>query len=90
MTTRPCRPGCGACCIAPSISSPLPALPLGKPDGTPCPHLDASLRCTLFGDPRRPTVCGQLQPAADMCGDSREHALAWLSTLESATRPARR
>ena len=26
-----CRPGCGACCIAPSISSPIPDLPQGKP-----------------------------------------------------------
>ncbi|MDP3170542.1 MAG: YkgJ family cysteine cluster protein, partial [Polaromonas sp.] len=22
-----CRPGCGACCIAPSISSPIPGMP---------------------------------------------------------------
>ncbi|MCR3872443.1 YkgJ family cysteine cluster protein, partial [Pseudomonas aeruginosa] len=26
-----CRAGCGACCIAPSISSPLPGMPAGKP-----------------------------------------------------------
>ncbi|MCF5019628.1 YkgJ family cysteine cluster protein, partial [Pseudomonas lactis] len=26
-----CREGCGACCIAPSISSPLPGMPQGKP-----------------------------------------------------------
>ncbi|HCL3974602.1 TPA: YkgJ family cysteine cluster protein, partial [Pseudomonas aeruginosa] len=24
-----CRAGCGACCIAPSISSPLPGMPAG-------------------------------------------------------------
>ncbi|HCS2930732.1 TPA: YkgJ family cysteine cluster protein, partial [Shigella flexneri] len=22
-----CRPGCGACCTAPSISSPIPGMP---------------------------------------------------------------
>jgi Fe-S-cluster containining protein len=27
-----CRPGCGACCIAPSIASPIPGMPQGKPD----------------------------------------------------------
>jgi hypothetical protein len=26
-----CRPGCGACCIAPSITSPIPGMPDGKP-----------------------------------------------------------
>ncbi|MCC6439509.1 MAG: YkgJ family cysteine cluster protein, partial [Rhodanobacteraceae bacterium] len=24
-----CRSGCGACCIAPSISSPIPGMPNG-------------------------------------------------------------
>ena len=28
-----CRDGCGACCIAPSISSPIPDMPAGKPAG---------------------------------------------------------
>ena len=52
-----CRPGCAACCIAPSISSPLPGLPQGKPAGMPCPQLDQALRCRLFGQPERQTVC---------------------------------
>ncbi|MGU7695722.1 YkgJ family cysteine cluster protein, partial [Escherichia coli] len=26
-----CRPDCGACCTAPSISSPIPGMPDGKP-----------------------------------------------------------
>lgn len=82
-----CRPGCGACCIAPSISSPLPGLPDGKPAGMPCPHLTPALRCGLFGDPRRPAVCASLQPRFDMCGHTREEALRTLSTLELATRP---
>jgi hypothetical protein len=34
-------------------------------------------------------VCGSLQPSEDMCGDSREQAMRWLSGLESLTRPGR-
>ena len=41
----------------------------------------------LFGLPERPAVCGSLVPAADMCGDGREHAMAWLTRLERATQP---
>lgn len=33
--TFECRPGCGACCIAPSISSPIPGMPEGKAAGVP-------------------------------------------------------
>lgn len=76
-----CRPGCGACCIAPSISS------LDKPAGMPCPHLDAGLRCRIFGRPERPACCSGLQPSPEMCGETREHALHWLQTLEDLTRP---
>ena len=63
-----CRPGCAACCIAPSISSPIPGMPQGKPAGVRCIQLDAQDRCMLFGDPRRPAVCGSLQPSIEMCG----------------------
>src|SRR5215468_1330965 len=56
-----CRPGCGACCIAPSISAVLPALPHGKPAGVRCPHLTADIRCALFGSPDRPAVCAGLR-----------------------------
>jgi Fe-S-cluster containining protein len=34
-----CREHCGACCIAPSISSPIPGMPRGKPGGVRCIHL---------------------------------------------------
>lgn len=85
-----CRPGCAACCIAPSISSPMPELPNGKPAGMKCPHLDEVLRCRLFGLPERPAVCGSLPPSQEMCGDTREHALHFLEKLETATRPAQR
>jgi len=82
-----CRPHCAACCIAPSISSPIPGMPFGKPAGVRCIQLDEDDRCRLFGLPERPSVCGSLQPGADMCGDSREHALRWLGWLEERTAP---
>lgn len=80
-----CRRGCGACCIAPSISSPMPGLPAGKPAGMPCPHLTAALDCALFDDPRRPEVCRRLMPEPAMCGTDRDAALGYLTTLEQLT-----
>lgn len=77
-----CRPGCGACCIAPSISS------LNKPAGIPCQHLDGELRCIIFGRPERPACCAGLQASLEMCGASRQFALRWLADLEVATCPA--
>lgn len=80
-----CRPGCAACCIAPSISSPIPGMPNGKPAGVRCLQLDEADRCRLFGRPERPAVCGGLRPQAEMCGESREHALRYLRRLEALT-----
>jgi Fe-S-cluster containining protein len=80
-----CRPGCGACCIAPSITSAIPGMPRGKPAGVRCVQLTDDLRCALFGDPRRPAFCSGLQPSASMCGVSRRQALVRLARLELAT-----
>ena len=63
-----CRVGCGACCIAPSISSPIPGMPGGKPAGVRCAQLTDDNRCKLFGRPERPLVCVSLRPSAEMCG----------------------
>lgn len=82
-----CRPACGACCIAPSISSPIPGMPLGKPAGVRCVQLAQDNRCLIFNDPRRPAICGSLDAREDMCGGSREFALAYLADLEIATAP---
>lgn len=82
-----CRAGCGACCIAPSIAGPIPGMPDGKPAGVRCVQLTDDLRCRLFGHPDRPACCDGLRPSAEMCGDDREHALAWLTRLERETRP---
>src|SRR5437588_2924873 len=81
-----CRIGCGACCIAPSISSPLPDMPNGKPAGVRCIHLTWDNRCKLFGKPERPDVCTRLQPSEDMCGHWAREAFIRLASLERATR----
>jgi uncharacterized protein len=83
-----CRPGCGACCTAPSITSPIPGMPNGKPAGVRCIQLADDNRCLIFGRPERPAFCAGLQPAADMCGATREQAMLWLAELERATAPA--
>jgi hypothetical protein len=80
-----CRPGCGACCIAPSISSPIPGMPQGKPAGVPCIQLTEDYRCAIFGSPDRPACCSGLRPSAEMCGSDRIDALGWLTALEAAT-----
>ena len=82
-----CREKCGACCIAPSITSKIPGMPDGKPAGVPCVNLDENFRCRIFGDPARPAVCASLQPSAEMCGSCREEALAFLEELEKLTAP---
>ncbi|WP_077525318.1 YkgJ family cysteine cluster protein [Metapseudomonas resinovorans] len=83
-----CRPGCGACCIAPSISSPMPGMPSGKPAGERCLHLSVENLCQLFGDPRRPAVCGAFDADPEVCGDSRDEAIRLLGWLEQATSAA--
>ncbi len=80
-----CRLGCGACCIAPSISSALPGMPDGKPAGVPCIHLSADRRCQLWGDPRRPDVCDRFRPEAEICGMTAEQAYHNLIQLDQAS-----
>jgi len=82
-----CRIGCAACCIAPSISSPVPGMAEGKPAGGRCVQLSDDNRCCLFGKPERPAVCVSLRPSAGMCGNSDAEALDRLTFLEQATRP---
>ncbi len=82
-----CRSHCGACCIAPSITSPIPGMPHGKPAGVACVQLDEQLRCKLFGKPERPAFCISLRPSMEMCGNDRGEALAFLTRLEAATHP---
>ena len=80
-----CRAGCGACCIAPSISSPIPGMPHGKKAGERCIHLDADHLCRLFNDARRPQVCRDFKANMDACGDSFDSAIEKLQQLEIET-----
>ena len=82
-----CRQSCGACCIAPSIARAFHGMPAGKPAGVPCVHLDESMDCRLFGDPRRPALCDAFQAETAVCGDSREQALEKLDQLEIQSLP---
>ncbi len=84
-----CRIGCGACCIAPSITTPFFGMPDGKPAGVRCVHLDQDNRCGIFGRPERPAWCADLRAEPSMCGESTEQALRILDDLERGTRPSR-
>jgi uncharacterized protein len=61
---------------------------ISKAAGERCMHLLIDQRCAIFGQPDRPTVCSSLMPSVDMCGDNREQAMLWLTTLERQTAPA--
>lgn len=82
-----CRVGCGACCIAPSITSPIPGMLGGKPAGIRCIQLTGDNKCKLFGKPERPEVCKNLRPSREMCGASTEDANLFLAHLEEITNP---
>lgn len=86
-TSMQCRSSCGACCIAPSINSPIPGMPDGKPAGVSCIQLMDDLRCAIFGKPERPAFCSSLRPSDEMCGDDRHYAIRWLDRLEQLTTP---
>jgi Fe-S-cluster containining protein len=80
-----CRKGCGACCIAPSISSAIPGLPNGKPAGVRCVQLTADNQCLLFGNSNRPLVCIQFSATFELCGTNYDDAMRNLTDLESNT-----
>lgn len=61
---------CGACCFAPSISSPIPGMPGGKPAMTNCMHIDENSLCLLFNSPNRPKVCIQCMPDKEFCAEN--------------------
>jgi Fe-S-cluster containining protein len=76
-----CRKNCGACCIAVSISSPIPGMPGGKPAGVKCIHLIDDFRCAIYNSPEKPKVCCDFNAEPEFCGKSREEALTILMSL---------
>ena len=83
-----CRSGCGACCIAPSISSPIPGMPNGKPAGVKCPSLTDDYLCRIWGTDAFPDVCRRFRPDPFVCGEDREDATQRLER-SSGRRPPR-
>ncbi|WP_144214418.1 YkgJ family cysteine cluster protein [Shewanella donghaensis] len=77
--------GCGACCIAPSISSFIPGMPNGKPAGERCIQLNESNLCRLFGLPERPKVCLAFKSDKDICYSGSAIAIKILTDLEQIT-----
>ena len=78
-----CRSGCGACCIAPSITTPMPGMPEGKPAGQRCLHLDQNQQCLLWERPERPEFCSQFAAEIVFCGTNRIEAITLLTALEN-------
>lgn len=76
-----CREGCAACCIALSISSPIPGMPEGKPAGVRCIHLLDDYKCDIYTSPGKPKVCDDFKAELQFCGSDREEAMRILSSL---------
>ncbi|MCL2154962.1 MAG: YkgJ family cysteine cluster protein [Leptospirales bacterium] len=74
---------CGACCIAPSISSIIPKTGKNKPAGQRCVHLSNEMKCLIYAD--RPTVCRDFTPTEELCGNSFSEAFTNLENLEKLT-----
>ena len=83
-----CRSNCGACCIAPSISSPLPGMPDGKEAGELCANLDPNtFSCRVWGTDQYPEVCNDFKPSAESCGNNRLEGMESLAFFEIQTDP---
>ena len=82
-----CRENCGACCIALSISSPMPGMPEGKPAGVRCIHLQDDYRCAIYNDPAKPKACSEFNAEPDFCGSKREEAMKILVSLSDPPTP---
>jgi len=80
-----CRQQCGACCIALTISSPIPGMPHGKMFGQRCVQLTSDYKCILFNQVNRPDVCVKFTAQSETCGENQFDAFLNLSKLEWAT-----
>ena len=76
-----CRTGCGACCIALSISSEMPGMADGKPAGMRCIHLLGDYTCAIYDNPSKPKVCSDFKAEREFCGSDREEAMNILYSL---------
>ena len=76
-----CRKNCGACCIALSISSPIPGMPDGKKAGVRCINLKDDYRCAIYNGSVYPKVCSGFIAEKEFCGSTREEAMKILHSL---------
>ena len=76
-----CRENCGACCIALSISTPIPGMPDGKPAGVRCINLIDNYRCAIYNDSGKPQVCTDFKAELEFCGSTHEEAMKILGSL---------
>lgn len=76
-----CRENCGACCIALSISTPIPGMPGGKPAGVRCIHLLDDYRCAIYNTAGKPKVCTGFNAEKEFCGSNQEEAMRILYSL---------
>jgi len=70
----------------PSISTPIPGMPDGKPAMVRCVQLSEDNRCLLFGRPERPAVCVSYTATREWCGETNEEAFVRLEQLEMKTK----
>ena len=73
---------CGACCIAPSLSSFIPGMGKNKLKNTRCIHLDENMLCKLFASPDRPIVCNECKADPLFCGNNFDEAIIIFNSLE--------
>ena len=76
-----CRENCGACCVALSISSPIPGMDDGKPAGVRCVNLLDDYRCAIYNSPGKPRVCSDFKAEPGFCGSTQTEAMKILSSL---------
>ena len=78
-----CRVGCGACCIALSISESFKNHPNGKKAGERCQNLDDNNSCSIWGTEDYPKTCQGFQAEKDWCGTNFQQALEILNKFEN-------
>lgn len=78
-----CRIGCGACCIALSISEGMPNHPNGKKAGEICKNMNEDKTCSIWDTKSYPKTCGKFQAEKSWCGDNFNNAIEILTDLES-------
>jgi len=83
-----CRANCGACCIAPTITSELPNMQDGKPSGVYCANLNPeTFACNIWEKDNYPDFCRKYKPCEEICGSTKEQALTNIYYLDEVTSP---